>query len=180
MLTLETLVENYMSLDKKYKKINEVTNRMDQRIYKIQNMKKHMKEFDEYLEKKGPCPPIPNVFKLRQRNKVELSLLELDLDEIRKEEKQIEQQMNHVFKVNKENSQYKQISKSKKRILEREICALCCEDHNIKQLVTTNCGHSFGKQCFSQMLEHHFDYHLTLRCPCCRNETIELTRYTTY
>jgi hypothetical protein len=169
-----------MSLDKKYKKINEVTYRMDQRIYKIQNMKKNMKEFDEYLEKKGPCPPIPNVTKLRQRNVIELSLLELDRDEIRKEEKQIEQQMEQVFKVNKENSHYKKITKPEKRRLEREICALCCEDHNIKQIVTTNCGHSFGKLCFSKMLEHNFDYDLTLRCPCCRNEPIELTRYTSH
>lgn len=180
MLTTESLIQNYMSLDKKYKKITKITNDMDQRIYKIQNMKKHMKEFDDYLEKKGPNPPIPNITKLRQRNVIELSVLELDREEFRKEEEIIEQQMQYVFKVNRENSEYKKISKMKKRRLEKEICALCCDDHNIKQIVTTNCGHSFGKDCFSKMLEHNFDYDLTLRCPCCRNEEIELTRYTTY
>jgi len=169
-----------MYLDKKYKKITKITNDMDKQIYKMQNLKKHMREFDEYLENKGPCPSFPNITKIKERKAIEIALLELNRDEIIKEEKQIYQQMEYVFKINKENSQYKKISKSKKMILEREICALCCEDHNIKQIITTNCGHCFGKNCFSQMLEHNFDQNIPIRCPCCRNEKIELTRYTNY
>ena len=69
------------------------------------------------------------------------------------------------------------ISKLQKRQLEREICSICCSEHNIKQLVTTNCGHTFGKCCFSNLLDYNYDNNIEIVCPCCRNDKIELIRY---
>jgi len=105
-------------------------------------------------------------------------MLELQSDEIDKSSNNLWRKMESLFKITKNNSKYKKITKIEKRRLERETCAICFEEHDIKQIVTTSCGHVFGKRCISQILEHNYDNDIDFKCPCCRNDKVELTRYT--
>ena len=59
-----------------------------------------------------------------------------------------------------------------------EICGICMETHEAKHLVRTTCGHIFGKQCFSTLVEFHYNnYDEVLPCPMCRSTDYDLLRY---
>ena len=56
------------------------------------------------------------------------------------------------------------ISRAKRGRLEKELCAICLDTHNYKDLIKTSCGHIFGKCCYnSHMNTLHGE-----RCPMCR------------
>jgi hypothetical protein len=60
---------------------------------------------------------------------------------------------------------------------ERELvcddCAICLDVHNKIDTVTTECGHSFGKDCFKQWMKSNGNK----TCPSCRNKCKCLTSY---
>lgn len=62
----------------------------------------------------------------------------------------------------------KKMSKSKKRIIEKDTCAFCLDTHNHKRQVVTQCGHYFGKLCFEQYLTANTNKNVI--CPLCRND----------
>lgn len=97
-------------------------------------------------------------------------------------------ELRRMYTINDENSvrvKTTVLSSRNKRRLESEVCGICCDTHTIKHLVTTNCGHVFGKKCISQFLKHVYleekkSYEKDndeIICPCCRNNCVVLTRY---
>lgn len=66
----------------------------------------------------------------------------------------------------------------KTKKMKDEICGICMETHEAKHLVRTTCGHIFGKQCFSTLVEFHYNnYDEVLHCPMCRSTDYDLLRY---
>lgn len=66
----------------------------------------------------------------------------------------------------------------KTKKMKDEICGICMETHEAKHLVRTTCGHIFGKQCFSTLIEFHYNnYDEVLPCPMCREVDYDLLRY---
>jgi hypothetical protein len=75
------------------------------------------------------------------------------------------------------NSKLVKITKTKEKKLEKEICGICCDNHKIKNIVTTCCGHTFGKCCFEKLLNYNLDNDVEISCPMCRKSNIEIIRY---
>jgi len=66
----------------------------------------------------------------------------------------------------------------KTKKMKDEICGICMETHEAKHLVRTTCGHIFGKQCFSTLVEFHYkNGDAVLHCPMCREVDYDLLRY---
>jgi hypothetical protein len=77
----------------------------------------------------------------------------------------------------KNNSKLVKITKTKEKKLEKEICGICCDNHKIKNIVTTCCGHTFGKCCFEKLLNYNWENVVEISCPMCRKSNIEIIRY---
>ena len=54
-------------------------------------------------------------------------------------------------------------------------CAICLEDHTNGESVTTECGHSYGKQCWETWMRNQ---NSNKCCPTCRKSTPKTTCYT--
>ena len=68
--------------------------------------------------------------------------------------------------ITTKNTEIKKITKTKKNQLEKEICSICLEHHDYKQMVSLNCGHVIGKACCKELIESK----LQMRCPLCRTK----------
>jgi hypothetical protein len=115
--------------------------------------------------------------KLKDKFELEIALLTIKKEELDNTMTKLWDEMEGLFKITKQKSKLKKISQLQKRQLERVTCCICYESHTVKQLVTTSCGHTFGKCCLSKMFEYNYDNYIENVCPCCRNNNIELTRY---
>jgi hypothetical protein len=60
-----------------------------------------------------------------------------------------------------------------------DICGICFEIHTMIHCATTQCGHTFGANCFQQWLETKKSAQHLLTCPMCNQSTTELTTYRT-
>ena len=116
-------------------------------------------------------------YKLKDKNEVELALLYWEQMEIYNKMNYWEKKMKHVYKITADNSYRRKITKGKKRRLENETCSICLENHCINDVVTTSCGHHFGKSCFEQIIEKCSQKNIPITCPLCRNDKIEYYRY---
>ena len=108
---------------------------------------------------------------------IEWAILEIKMEEYRFEIKKLNKMRDEIFIINKNNSKYKKVNNFEKRCLERDCCGICFESHNLKQIVTTNCGHNIGKRCLSKLLRHNYFNDVEICCPYCRNNNLEFTRY---
>lgn len=176
MLASKLIIEDYETLSKKWNKQRQEYYESTNKIDRMTNMRK----FTEISFKGYFCEDMitSNFLYLRRKYEVELAILELKRHAIDKSRDKLWREMENLFKITKNNSKYKKISKIEKRRLERETCAICYEEHDIKQIVTTCCGHVFGKRCISKILVHNYDNYIDFKCPCCRNDKVDLTRYT--
>jgi hypothetical protein len=48
-----------------------------------------------------------------------------------------------------------------------DLCAICFETHNKGDIVATECGHEFGKECWHMFVESRHQYGV-FNCPVCR------------
>ena len=82
--------------------------------------------------------------------------------------------IDHFRYLTNENSKVKTITKAKVRQIEKETCCICLDCHKTYDLVTTQCGHTFGKRCFERIIEDKGDYS---SCPYCRKIGLQFTLY---
>jgi hypothetical protein len=58
-----------------------------------------------------------------------------------------------------------------------DICAICCENHQKKESLTTSCGHCFGRECFKEWINIRKTSRMELTCPLCKTEVTCITTY---
>jgi len=159
----------YNDLSMKWNKLLNLHHEISNKIYKIKNIKKIMQKLSDNFP--------PDYGHLCKKYEIELACLEIKLEEVDKKMHDLWNEMENIFKITKNNSKLKRIKKIEKKQLEKEICSICFEQHDIKQVVTTNCNHIFGKQCLHQLILYNFDNSIETTCPCCRNDKIDFTIY---
>ena len=115
--------------------------------------------------------------KLKDKNEVEMAVLYCQQIDIYSKINYFGKKMNNVYKITADNSVRRKVTKNKKRTMEREMCSICLENHSIKDVVTTSCGHHFGKSCFEQIIEKCSRNCTQLSCPLCRNTEMGYYRY---
>lgn len=116
---------------------------------------------------------------LKKKYAVEVALLEIKMKEIDIISDKLEKRINNLGATFiHDNSSKKKIKNNKRKILEKEVCGICCENHEIKHIITTCCNHHFGKCCLAKYVNYNFDNYLEIICPMCRNDDItKLTKY---
>jgi hypothetical protein len=169
MLSHKLLSDSYNCLSNKWNRLRVIHYEISNKVYKIKNIKKIMQNLS------GDFPP--NYDDLCKKNEIEIACLEIKLEELDKKMHDLWDEMENIFKITKKNSKLKKITKLEKKHLEKEICSICFEQHDVKQLVSTNCNHIFGKQCLNQLIVYNYDNCIETACPCCRNNKIEFTIY---
>lgn len=85
--------------------------------------------------------------------------------------------MKKVCNIIKKKCCVRNITKSKMIKLENEECCICLEKHKIKDIMTTSCGHIFGKSCFEKILRNRYYKDLEMVCPLCRSLAVDVTIY---
>jgi len=118
-------------------------------------------------------------FELYEKYIVEVALLEIKMKELNNISSKYEKR---IFNIGStfiyECSTKRKINNNKRKILEKEVCGICCENHEIKHIITTSCNHHFGKCCLAKYVDYNFDKYLEIVCPICRNDDItKLTKY---
>jgi len=84
----------------------------------------------------------------------------------------------HLFTLDKKLCSTTKVTKSKGKKIEDNICSLCLENHDIKHLIKTTCGHYFGKQCFAALMKHRWSKDETIiSCPNCRSSQYSLEQF---
>lgn len=116
-------------------------------------------------------------FTLYHNDDVDFAVTEADFEQAWIEYSRSWKKLDAILRVNRANTTYKKVTASARRALEREPCVICFETHDAKQLTTTNCGHTFCRPCFSQLIDTCYYDEKEIACPYCRNDKITLTRY---
>jgi hypothetical protein len=116
-------------------------------------------------------------YMLKEKHEVEMAVLYGKQIELHKKIEYYKKKLNNIYKINADNSIRRKITKSKKRQLERETCSVCLENHCIKDMVTTSCGHHFGKSCFEEIIKNSSYKQTCVSCPLCRNSKVQYYRY---
>ena len=144
--------------------------------------------YDKWLDMEDDSPEKPLIQKklhdighLMARTKRNYKLLEFELD-VNSYIEDIHQvaynkyhdELEKTHFLTKKKCRITKVRKNKIQQLENEDCCICLSPHKIKDIVTTSCGHSFGKSCAESMLCKN---NCNITCPLCRNTDIEFTIY---
>ena len=83
---------------------------------------------------------------------------------------------NSLFSLNKFCKSSIYVTKKKGvKIASSNVCSLCLENHKIKDVVKTSCGHYFGKLCFANLVKHGYEKRSNkIICPNCRSKKYSL------
>ena len=90
---------------------------------------------------------------------------------------ELSDKMDKAHNITKKKCCVRNVTKSKMRKLEIEECCICLEQHKIKDILTTSCGHTFGKSCFEKILRDRDNNYLEMICPLCRSLGLDVTIY---
>ena len=113
----------------------------------------------------------------KKRNKLlefELDLIDDYVDFYHKGYNKYNDKFENFPYLTDENSNVKTITKAKVSQLEKEICCICLDCHKTRDIVTTQCGHIFGKKCFERIIDDKGD---NTSCPYCRKRGLQFTLY---
>jgi hypothetical protein len=127
---------------------------------------------------------IAKVSNILYKVKREEELLRLELDILEYNTKvyslgynKANKKISNFLLLNKKNSKITHLTKTKGKILEEQMCPICLDNHKITDIVTTSCGHTFGKKCFEKMMQMNREKEQNICCPLCRNTNLEFTIY---
>ena len=187
MLSINDLEDKYEPLSDEWNSKRELMDEKRRTKNRRLGLKKWQEEVDRVYEEMeytgirdySKIPDWPaHAGRLIIKNEIENAIAELEIEELEKECENMWKKMESILTINRDNTTFKKISKQEMRRLERETCAICYEEHNISQIITIgSCGHSFGKKCFTNIINHSYDHYCEIKCPCCRNEKIDMIRY---
>jgi len=184
---MSKLCNQYEPLSKIWNRKEIEVTELKNRKYRVCHLKKWHQNVDRLFDemcKRGEfdytkMPEMPSCgVSMLLKHEVEVALIETEIAEIEQLSSRLWRKMQSIFSLNRANTTYRRISKRKQRELESDTCAICYEEHNISQIVTIrSCGHSFGKSCFTHIINHCYDSYKEITCPCCRNDQIDMIRY---
>jgi len=85
--------------------------------------------------------------------------------------------LHHIKPENTSNCKIVHITKMKIQQLEKEDCCICLEPHKLKEIVTSSCGHTYGKTCFEHIVKKRLNSDKEPICPLCRSEVSKFAIY---
>lgn len=185
--TSDKLHEFYMNYSSQ---LDEINNNKETILYpqfnRYLDLERHMKRNNEYFDIHGKFPPIIEAMfyskkrrRLEKKYYVELINLHILNDELDKKNKNLRKKKNNIgSSFIHEYSKLQKITNKNKKQLELETCSICFDNHKINKMITTCCGHHFGRMCFAKYIDLNFDNHNDIVCPLCRNDNLEyFTKY---
>jgi len=83
-----------------------------------------------------------------------------------------------LFTMDKKYCSTAHITRTKGKKLADNCCSLCLENHDIKHMIRTSCGHYFGKSCFAEFIKHCFhEDEEKFKCPNCRCHEFSIQQF---
>jgi len=83
-----------------------------------------------------------------------------------------------LFTIDKKYCSTAHITRTKGKKLSDNCCSLCLENHDIKHMIRTSCGHYFGKSCFAEFVKHCFyEDKDKFKCPNCRCDEFSIQQF---
>ena len=83
-----------------------------------------------------------------------------------------------LFTIDNKYCSTAHITRSKGINIADNCCSLCLENHDIKHLIRTSCGHYYGKSCFAEFVKHCFyEDEEKFKCPNCRCEEFSIQQF---
>uniref|UniRef100_A0A6C0HZ32 RING-type domain-containing protein n=1 Tax=viral metagenome TaxID=1070528 RepID=A0A6C0HZ32_9ZZZZ len=89
----------------------------------------------------------------------------------------LDKKIESFISINEKNSKIRHVTKKKAKIIEDNGCSICLDNHKITGMVTTSCGHTFGKSCFEKTMKFNYYENNTICCPLCRKNNLEFAIY---
>ena len=136
-------------------------------------------DYEKFLNGEAKANYDDEFWQLRKKYVVELAIYDIRMKEMNRIADYYEKCVNNVGSTYiYQNSNKKKIRNKEKKILEKGTCGICFETHYIRHVITTKCGHHFGKYCLSKYIDYNYEKNLKIVCPMCRNE--DLSNFTKY
>jgi len=120
---------------------------------------------------------IHNAYRDSQLLKFEMEILEYNSDIYCLGYNKTHEKISTMLLVNKNNSKTRYLTKAKSRWLEEQDCSICMDKHKITDIITTSCGHSFGKTCFEKLMHIQSKKNCAICCPLCRTCNLDFIMY---
>ena len=124
------------------------------------------------------------LWSLTEKNERNMRLLEFELqlndyveDIHHAEYNKYMKKMDTIHHLTKKNCQVVYAKPCEIQQLEKEDCCICLTPHTWKDVVTTSCGHRFGKSCMEKLIEKKHAKECEITCPLCRNDEVKFMIY---
>ena len=104
---------------------------------------------------------------------IDFIILHIKLNELKSRLRKLKKKEQQFYKLSSRGAfQIKKVSNKTKKVIEKEGCSICFDNHKIKYMFTTKCKHHFGDCCFGKYVEHKLENSNNINCPLCRNNNI--------
>jgi hypothetical protein len=205
MFSTTTLETQRMKLSNDYYKKKDIYNNNEEaikrktRIYRKRfNKYFHLhsyrsKLYDEYYESEKDYDhpdmvslnkKISKISSIMQKTKKEYKLLDFELKMLEHISEEYESEYDNsleklirFFSLTKKNCNQRCLTKKKCKLIEKEDCPICLDNHKFNNIIKTSCGHIFGKNCFEKLLENNYYKELPICCPLCRETDLTFVIY---